>query len=187
MPFVQSQVWQLKVQCTEAEEGCKWTDQFGTDGRNLKSHHAVCDNIVVTCSLCKNEMQRKEASAHEPVCTGRRVECVHCAQEMKWSEILTHQSVDTTMQQLNTGSFSLSLADDQSTPSTDDAEMTDVNAVGNGVASSSAAAASSSSAAAASVAVQPRAVILRTPLIPCRGCESCPRQCEDITRAGSVE
>ena len=82
----------LKVQCTQTEDGCKWTGQI----RDLVGHQTTCKFYPIDCpNGCETaKFQRQTLEQHLSVCSREKVHCpfssICCSTIMERKELQPH-------------------------------------------------------------------------------------------------
>lgn len=90
--FVQLKIWQLRVRCQWAANGCEWTDMMGTEHRNVDAHERVCEHRSVACAACRTTVTVRNVSDHPDQCPARIVRCSFCQQKMQHGAYLQHRA-----------------------------------------------------------------------------------------------
>lgn len=92
--FAQRLIMQLKVRCTNVENGCPWQGEMGTYHRNLNNHHLACGFRNVNCPACDQSVLVRDVPTHPNECPARPIRCTHCHREMKFSEYADHHTIE---------------------------------------------------------------------------------------------
>jgi hypothetical protein len=61
--------------CTSCSQSLRVYDQFSSI---LKNHISNCENRIIKCEFCGNELVWKELSSHENVCEQKPIKCEKC-------------------------------------------------------------------------------------------------------------
>ena len=89
----QRKVNELKVRCPRAEFGCTWIGTIGGASSHMDPCSGDCEYVEVICSLCKEEIPRKDLLNHmNKECTKRLFKCVHCGYLDTWVDVTTKHS-----------------------------------------------------------------------------------------------
>ena len=82
---LQQSIYQLKVQCTHQNEGCKWTGELGELDNHLNldpqpaNQLKGCVYATVKCTHCSGSYQRQHIAHHQnKVCPKRPFTCEYC-------------------------------------------------------------------------------------------------------------
>ena len=87
---VQRKVNELKIHCPRAELGCTWIGTIGGASNHLDPLSGDCEYVEVMCSLCNEEIPRKDLLNHmNEECAKRPFTCVHCGYSDTWIEVAT--------------------------------------------------------------------------------------------------
>jgi hypothetical protein len=87
------QVWQLKICCPFAAQGCAWTGTLGQDDRVVDEHLKTCVSAAFEpCKACGLWVQQADQLAHGTTeCPLRLVRCSHCEEEMPARILKAHK------------------------------------------------------------------------------------------------
>ena len=84
----QRKVNELKVHCPQSEVGCTWIGTLGGAKSHLDTSSGDCEYVNVVCSLCSQEIQRKDLVNHmSEECAKRPFTCTHCGYSDVWIEV----------------------------------------------------------------------------------------------------
>ena len=90
---IQRKINELKIHCPRAELGCTWIGTIGGAGSHLDPSSGDCEYVAVMCSLCNEEIPRKDLLNHmNEECTKRPFTCVHCGYSDTWIEVAAKHS-----------------------------------------------------------------------------------------------
>ena len=129
--FVEREVLNLKVQCSNLQAGCKWTGLV----RDFEAHVSTCPFVLINCPnegcqvsmardslnrhakdecqyrkikcpLCMETITSKEKEKHqEQECLHSNVDCTRCGRQVKRTQFISHQEMDCE-QTINSCPFS---------------------------------------------------------------------------------
>ena len=76
---IRREINELKIRCTNGEEGCTWVDALGSLKAHLESEKG-CGYVEVHCTnKCKKQLKRKDLTWHlAQHCPLRKYQCRHC-------------------------------------------------------------------------------------------------------------
>ena len=84
----QRKVNELKVQCPLSDDGCTWIGTLGGAGNHLDPSSGDCEYVDVECTVCGEEIQRKNLVNHmSNECAKRPFTCKHCGYSNTWIEV----------------------------------------------------------------------------------------------------
>ena len=87
---VQRKVNELKIRCPRAELGCTWIGTIAGASSHMDPLSGDCEYVEVMCSLCNEEIPRKDLLNHmNKECAKRPFTCVHCGYSDTWIEVTT--------------------------------------------------------------------------------------------------
>ena len=90
---LQRKVNELKIRCPLSEDGCTWTGTVGEAANHLDPSNGNCEYVEVKCSLCSEEIQRKNILNHiRAECVKRPFTCAHCGFSDTWIEVSSKHS-----------------------------------------------------------------------------------------------
>ena len=90
---VQRKVNELKIRCPRAEFGCMWIGTIAGASSHLDPSSGDCEYVEVMCSLCNEEIPRKDLINHvNKECAKRPFTCVHCGYSDTWIEVTMKHS-----------------------------------------------------------------------------------------------
>ena len=90
---LQRKVNELKIHCPRSEVGCAWTGTVAGAADHLDPSSGDCQYVDVVCSLCSEEIQRKDLLSHmNEECAKRPFTCAHCGYSNTWIEVTSKHS-----------------------------------------------------------------------------------------------